>query len=374
MSKQSEKIITEDFKDKVLDRSVNGIYVYDLIKGTNIYINQQYTNLTGYTLDSLYALTDEEFFSLFHPNDQDAISEHMNKVISSQLEEIIEVEYRFKKADGQWMWCFSRDSVFTRDNKGTPTQFMGTFIDISERKMQEAIVQQNQRELERKNKELEQFTYLASHDLQGPLKTIINYVDLIEEEWASKMDSASAKYLQVVANAAGRMKTLINDLLDYSRIGKNQRVIVNCDELIKNILTDLSSLIVEAQANFNITELPTLNGYKTELSILFTNLISNALKFRKKDTPPRIKIWAEEESNQWKFAVQDNGIGIEEAYVERIFVIFQRLHNRKDYEGTGIGLAHCQKIVELHGGKIWVESQLNIGSTFYFTIPRETYK
>ena len=131
MENYFEENITSDFKDKVINRSVNGIYVYDLAKGTNIYINDRYTQLTGYTLEDLNAKSNEEFFQLFHPDEHAAISQHMNDVLASEVEEVIEIEYRFKKADGLWMWCFSRDAVFDRDTEGSPTQFMGTFVDIT---------------------------------------------------------------------------------------------------------------------------------------------------------------------------------------------------------------------------------------------------
>ena len=370
MQKSFEEHINEAFKDKILNRSVNGIYVYDLIRGTNIYINQQYTHLTGYTLDGINSMTNEEFFALFHPDDQAAIAEHMEEVLRSEPEEVIEIEYRFQKSNGEWMWCYSKDAIFFRDDEGSPTQFMGSFVDITRRKQQEAIIQENQHKLELKNQELEQFTYLASHDLQGPLKTITNYINLIQEDYAEQLDEHAAKYLQVISNAAGRMKLLINGLLDYSRLGEKREVeSVNCKEIVENILSDLALLISEAHASFDIDPLPTIKGNKTELILLFQNLIINAIKFRKKGIAPHISIRVKKGKQYWEFAIQDNGIGIEEEYRERIFIIFQRLHNRKEYKGTGIGLAHCLKIVKAHRGRIWVESQPDEGSTFFFTIP-----
>ena len=166
------------------------------------------------------------------------------------------------------------------------------------------------------------------------------------------------------------MSKLIKGLLDYSRIGANKELVsVDCDKLVKNVLNDLSAQINETKAEVEVDPLPVLMGYETELYGLFQNLISNAIKFRKKEVKPKIHILAHKREDSWEFGIADNGIGMEPKYQQKIFAIFQRLHLRKEYEGTGIGLAHCQKIVDLHGGKIWVDSQPGAGSTFYFTIP-----
>ena len=166
------------------------------------------------------------------------------------------------------------------------------------------------------------------------------------------------------------MSTLIKGLLDYSRIGQDKEpTTVDCNSIIKEIQADFGTIINESQATLDIDELPKLKGYETELRLLFQNLISNAIKFQKKGTVPQIKISAQKENKRWKFSFADNGIGIATEHKQRIFSIFQRLHTKSEYDGTGIGLAHCQKIVDLHGGKIWVESKPNEGSTFYLTIP-----
>lgn len=234
----------------------------------------------------------------------------------------------------------------------------------------EKKVRQRTAELETKNKELEQFAYVASHDLQEPLRTISSFVGFLKEEYYGKMDDNADSYLDYIFQAADRMQTLIKDLLDYSRIGR-ARVIqeVDCNAVISNVMADLSSAIEEAHAKISITEtLPHVTGYATELKQLFQNLISNSIKFHRDNVPPVITISSKKIPGGWSFSFRDNGIGIEKQHQERIFIIFQRLHNRTEYEGSGIGLSHCKKIVELHGGKIWVESQLNKGSIFQFTI------
>lgn len=221
------------------------------------------------------------------------------------------------------------------------------------------------------NKEIEQFAYIASHDLQEPLRTISNYANLFQKRYHGKLDKDADRYLDVINNATGRMQTLIRDLLDYSRIGEDKKHSeINCNILLKDILNDMAISVAENSAEVYIAELPNVNGYVSGLKSLFQNLISNAIKFKKSDLNPVITITAKERGQVWVFEIKDNGIGINKVFYDKVFIIFQRLHNKTEYPGTGIGLAHCNKIVELHGGKIWVESELGQGSTFYFTIPK----
>jgi signal transduction histidine kinase len=235
------------------------------------------------------------------------------------------------------------------------------------------INQENERQkdkLNRTNKELEQFAYIASHDLQEPLRTVMSFVNLLKEDYQGKPDEDTYKYLQFISQSTKRMSSLIKGLLDYSQLGTEKEVsTIDCGQVLNEIKEDLSARIKETNTTLRVDELPQVRAGYTELRLLFQNLINNAIKFQKKKVQPEINITAKQELNHWKFSVQDNGIGIAPEHVEKIFSIFQRLHNRKEYEGTGIGLAHCQKIVDLLGGKIWVESELDKGCTFYFTIP-----
>jgi PAS domain S-box-containing protein len=253
--------------------------------------------------------------------------------------------------------------------------------DISEKKLMEKTireanvtlerkVQQRTAELERKNKELEQFAYVASHDLQEPLQTTSGFVQLLRKKYHNRIDPTADQYIDYVVQASGRMKTLIKDLLDYSRIGReNDSHQVDCNVIVQEVLADLHTVIIENEVYIKTGDLPMLyKAYPTELKSLFQNLVSNSIKFRKPGITPVLHIDAQRTNGFWQFSVKDNGIGIEEQYLEKIFVIFQRLHTRSRYDGSGIGLAHCKKIAELHGGKIWVQSEPGIGSTFYFTI------
>jgi PAS domain S-box-containing protein len=220
-------------------------------------------------------------------------------------------------------------------------------------------------------REIEQFTYITSHDLQEPLRSLINFSQLLQEEYAGKLEGDGITYVDFISKSAGRMRDLVKGLLDYSLLGKeSEMTTVDCNLIITHILSDITESIRANDAVITVQKLPELNAYETELRLLFQNLITNAIKFHKKGIPPEINISASSQQNEWIFKVEDNGIGIEEDSKESIFIIFKRMHNRNEYEGTGIGLSHCKKIVELHGGKIWVESTPGVGSSFIFTIPK----
>ena len=225
-------------------------------------------------------------------------------------------------------------------------------------------------ELERKNKELEQFTTIASHDLQEPLRTVLNFINLLDRQYKGKLGSEGNMYIEVIFKATTRMSTLIKGLLNHSLIGNRKgQTTIDCNILINDIKEDLSTRISETNTLLQVDELPKLKGYEIELRLLFQNLLTNAMKFCKKNVTPQIKISAKREDGAWLFSFQDNGIGIADNHKGKIFAIFQRLNSVSEYEGTGIGLAHCQKIINLHGGKIWLESELGKGSNFLFTIP-----
>ncbi len=227
------------------------------------------------------------------------------------------------------------------------------------------------KELAFQNLEKEQFVYIVSHDLQEPLRTISNYAGLFNNRYKGKLDSEADRFLDTIIRATGRMQMLIKDLLDYSRIEKDKaKTKIDCNELIKEVLNDIEISVTESKAHICAENLPVLNGYLSGIKSLFQNLISNAIKYRKAGTDPIINITAESKEKEWLFAISDNGIGIDVAFYDKLFIIFQRLHNKNEFSGTGIGLAQCKKIVGLHGGTIWLESLIDKGSTFYFTISK----
>ena len=228
-------------------------------------------------------------------------------------------------------------------------------------------------ELKRSNKELQQFAYVSSHDLQEPLRTIASFTQLLERRYKGKLDSDADEFMDYIVEAAIRMKQQIQDLLEYSRVGTKgeEFELVDTNNILNQTIKGLHTLIIESNAEITFDELPNVMGDAGQLEKVFHNLISNAIKFRKHEEPLKIHISAykSEDENEYVFSVQDNGIGIEEQYTERIFTIFQRLHTRDVYKGTGIGLSIVKRIIERHDGRVWVESDFGEGSTFYFTIP-----
>jgi PAS domain S-box-containing protein len=249
--------------------------------------------------------------------------------------------------------------------------------DISQRKraeeklaaQAEELARQAQ-ELERSNADLEQFAYVASHDLQEPLRMVTAYTQLLSERYSEKLDESAQKFIGYAQDGALRMQVLIQDLLAFSRVGRKEDAFTNvdCNGVMAEVKQSLTSAIEESGAVINCGELPTVSADRTQMAQLFQNLIGNAIKFRGKKAPA-ISVFAERKNGDWWFSVSDNGIGIAPEYAENVFVIFQRLHARAEYPGNGIGLAICKKIVERYGGKIWVESKPDSGSTFRFTLP-----
>ncbi len=244
-----------------------------------------------------------------------------------------------------------------------------------EKQLKETIneLKETLNELERSNKELEQFAYVSSHDLQEPLRTIASFTQLLERRYKGQFDSDADEFMDYIVEAAKRMKEQINGLLEYSRVATKgeEFQLVDMNSILNQTLQTLNTLIKESKAEITIDELPNVMGDTRQLQSVFQNLISNAIKFRKCEEPPIIHIssYKDENNNEYVFSIKDNGIGIEEQYMERIFTIFQRLHTREVYKGTGIGLSIVKRIIERHNGRIWVESEYGVGSTFYFTIP-----
>lgn len=257
-----------------------------------------------------------------------------------------------------------------RDANGDPVGACGVVMDVRERKYFEDRLAAQAEDLRRSNEELEQFAYVASHDLQEPLRMVTSYLELIEQRYQDRLDDDASEFIAYAVDGAERMKALINDLLAYSRVQRVKRAEfkpVDLHDILQRTRSNLQLTIEDTGAEITHDPLPTIIGNAGQMSQLLQNLLSNAIKFRG-DTPPHIHIGAQRVGDCWQFSVADNGIGIEPQYLDRIFVIFQRLHSRQAYAGTGIGLAICKRIVENHGGRIWVESEPGAGTTFYFTI------
>jgi len=247
---------------------------------------------------------------------------------------------------------------------------LSTIVDITERKRAEREMREKTADLARSNHDLEQFAYLASHDLQEPLRAVAGPLQLLQRRYQGQLDARADEYIGHAVEGAARMQALIEDLLTYCRTTRHENPIrlTECGQALDQALGNLTTAIEETGAQVSRGQLPTVPAIASQLALLFQNLVGNAIKFRRKDNPVRIQVGAEPQGDMWLLWVKDNGIGIDPQYLERIFLIFQRLHTRPEYPGTGIGLALCKRIVEHHGGRIWVESQPETGTTFFFTL------
>jgi signal transduction histidine kinase len=242
--------------------------------------------------------------------------------------------------------------------------------DITARTNAEETLQEYADRLKRSNEDLERFAYIASHDLQEPLRNVVSFAQLLSRRYQGKLNPDADEYIGYIVEGGKRMQALVSDLLDYSRVNTRGQAFqpVNTNDLVDHVIQNLYSQVQESNAVIMTDSLPVVEVDPGQLEMVFQNLIGNAIKFRKNGIAPHIHISAEKTGDTWKFAIKDNGIGIDPAFHDRIFVIFQRLHTRDKYPGTGVGLAIVKRIIERHGGKIWVESEAESGSTFYFTL------
>lgn len=328
------------------------------LEGNPTLTNEVFQEILQYSNSELTEMTFAEFT---HPEDVPQELKLFQKLLDNQIP-FYKMEKRFIRKEGKEIWVDQSVSVARDPDTQKPLYAIAIVKDISEKK--KAL-----QDLVKSRKNLEQFAYIASHDLQEPLRTITSFTPLLQKKLLGVNEEAD-QYLTFITEASLRMKELINGLLDLSRINQTQKLeSTNSEEVVNSVIKDLDTIIVKTSTQIITQNLPSLFTHKTQFRQLIQNLISNGIKFSKKGTPPIISIDVIKKGKYWQFSITDNGIGIEDKFKEKIFVIFQRLHSRQEYEGTGIGLAQCKKIVEIHGGDIWVESKINEGSTFYFTIP-----
>lgn len=329
--------------------------------------NHAFENLTGRQADDVVGNSLEILF----PSDQvEASMETIRKTQSGERWEAVEIHILHMNGSISIV-LWNSATIFARDGI-TPVATIAQGQDITERKVAEAKLQRTLVDLERSNKELEQFAYVASHDLQEPLRMVSSYTQLLAQKYQGQLDEKAKKYIDYAVDGAVRMQVLINDLLTYSRVNTQGEPLKTVDShsALGEALRNLSATIQESEALVINDNLPNINADYSQMVQLFQNLIGNAIKFRSTDTPPRIRISASDQGSVWRFSVKDNGIGIGAEYADKVFVIFQRLHTRQEYPGTGIGLAICKRIVERHHGRIWFESEPGNGSVFHFALPK----
>lgn len=366
----------------ITEKAADMIAVVDT-KGRRLYNSPSYERILGYSPDQLEATS---AFEQVHPDDRAKVIQAADEAIHNGLGR--RVEYRMRHRNGTWRYLESTASTILSDDH-TVDKLVIVNRDITDRKQAELALEEHKNHLEevvksrtaelaskmeelaRSNKDLEQFAYVASHDLQEPLRMVASYTQLLARRYQGKLDSDADEFIGFAVDGATRMHRLIEDLLSYSRLTTAGKALVRSqsEDACKAAVGNLQESIRTSNAVVRVGTLPEVLGDPSQLTLLFQNLIGNAIKYCQQRRP-EIHVDARLQGREWQFSVQDNGIGIEPQYFERIFQMFQRLHSRKEYPGTGIGLAVCKKIVERHGGKIWVESSLGEGATFFFTIPQ----
>jgi len=368
-SNERFELIAKATKDAVWD--------YDLQTRTFTHIGDGFTQLFGYPLD---AMSDDIRFlaSLVHPDEIKGVIDLHARAIEDTNQNYVEAEYRVKKHDGKYAHVLECCYIM-RDQYGKALRIMGANQDITFRKEHEqsleilnAELQKYANNLAASNAELEQFAYVASHDMQEPLRMVSSFLTLLEKNYNDKLDERGKQYIHFAVDGAKRMKQIIMDLLEYSRVGRfsKEEEEVNLPEVLGEIISLFKNLIDEKKAVVKLGHLPVIRSHRTPIRQVFQNLIGNALKYTKPDVEPQLTVTCVESEREYQFEVSDNGVGISPSHFEKIFVIFQRLYTRGEYEGTGIGLSICKRIVETMGGKIWVTSEEGVGSSFYFTVPR----
>jgi len=327
-------------------------------------VNQKFCEITGYSADELRALT---FSDITLPEDRERDLDQFNGIIRGEKEQMMS-EKRYRRKDKTVIWV-RMTATLIPFGYNKPARAIGIIEDITECKKTSRALEKTLGELKRSNEDLEEFAYVASHDLQSPLRTVAGFVQLLDKRYADQLDEKAKEFISIAKQGTTHMQNLLTDLLQYSRIGSGMRTLrpISLQDVLARTLVNLKSAIDESGATVNVGEMPTVQADEIQMFQVMQNLIGNSIKFRG-DEPPVINISAEPGDGEWIIRVQDNGIGMEPQYTDRIFQVFNRLHSQDKYEGTGIGLAICKKIIERQGGRIWVESEPNRGSIFYFSI------
>ena len=364
-SHQKLKQINQRF-DIAVKSANTGVWEFDLLNNRNVWDD---------TMFSLYGIDKQKFNNAFDswkdmldPSDK----ERANQVFTDALKGAGDYQDVFSiiRGDGEKRYIRAYSKI-ERDQEGKALKAIGINIDITDQKIAGENLQKLNDELLRSNKELENFAYIASHDLQEPLRMITSFSQLLEKRYSDKLDQEAHEFIKFVVDGATHMQHLINDLLDYSRITTQAGILkeVDMNTPVKRAIDNLQMKIEDCHAKITVGDLPVVIGDELHLVRLLQNLVENALKFSKPGNP-FVEIACKSDFNAWLFSVKDNGIGMDKKNQDKIFDIFQRLNSREKYPGTGMGLAICKKIVEQHGGKIWVDSEPDNGTTFFFTIKK----
>jgi PAS domain S-box-containing protein len=341
-------------------------------RGRLLQVNHSMCEITGFSSRELGSISLDE---ITHPDDADTERPLVERLLSGEIPNY-QLEKRYLRRDGATVWVMHNASI-AHDSSGRLLYGIAQVQDITRRKETEdrlasvaSELERRAAELERSNSDLQEFAYVASHDLSEPLRMVSSYVQLLARRYQDKLDSDADEFIGFAVDGVNRMQRLIDDLLAYSRAGTAEYRFgpVDVEELVRDTLVGMQTTVAEAGASVAAGELPEVWGDEGQLRQLFQNLIGNGIKFRA-EHPPRVEVSAERQGRSWLFRVSDNGIGIDPRHAQRIFSVFKRLHGRDEYPGSGIGLSICKRIVERHHGRIWVERSPLGGSSFSFTIP-----
>jgi PAS domain S-box-containing protein len=361
-SRENERVLSES-------QSIAhaGSWSWELPTDTTAWSPETY-RLFGVSPDTFVPSIDK-FQGLIHPDDRAAMQAWIVACLAG--EQPADLEFRVSLPDGNVRHILGRGRL-EQDARNKPVRLVGIAQDVTQRKEMEEALRARAEKLARSNEELERFAYVASHDLQEPLRMVASFTKLLSQRYSGQLDETADRYINYAADGAKRMQALIIDLLAYSRVNSKELDLRNtsCETAVLGAMRNLKIAIDESGASVYWDPLPSLWMDLAQFTLLFQNLMSNAIKFRRNGESPRITISAADSGAEWVFSARDNGVGIEPRHAGKIFQIFQRLHTRAEYPGTGIGLAVCKKVVERHGGRIWVESEPGVGSTFSFTIPK----
>jgi PAS domain S-box-containing protein len=355
---------TEERLRLALQAAGGGAWDLDLVREKAWWSTEMY-RLWGVEPGRALHLADT--LEIIDPQDRDRVMDEVRKAIEGHR--AYECEFRLRTDGSRHVWMASRGQVHYASS-GQPERLIGITLDISAHKSNEAALRQTNEALTRSNVELQRFAHVAAHDLQTPLRSIGSFAELLKVHAQDRLDTKSREWLDRILNSAVQLRTLVRDLLQYSSIDSQplQAAPVSLDQVLDRVLLLLHAEIEATGCTVTRIDLPTVSGEDSQLTQLLLNLLANAIKYRSARTPS-IDVAVERSNDAWLFAVRDNGIGIDARHFDRIFEMFERLHSAQEYPGTGIGLAICRRIVQRHGGSIWVESQLGVGSTFFFTLP-----
>lgn len=352
---QEDLIREKDRLNFVLEGTNAATWEWNIQSGQLLY-NETWASLIGYSLEEIQPVDAQTLARYAHPEDLAEANKKVSECLRDQTL-FYEATYRMRHKKGHWVWILDRGKVVKSTENGEPLMMFGTHVDITH--------------LKETNEELTRFASVASHEMREPLRMISSFMRLLEKNYGEQLDKKARQYIHYALDGADRMTALIQELLAFAHAGGVQggdRDWIDSNELLQQLMLQLNARLDEQQAVLKIGSLPTIQARKTPLKLVFQNLIGNALKYQAPGNQPVIEISGTENATHWQFSVKDNGIGIAPEYREAVFQLFKRLHTKHEYSGSGMGLATCKRIIEQHGGKIWIDSSEDKGTILTFTI------